>query len=184
MRSKQLTSFLLATTVGMLIAGAASAQVTVFEGARVIVGDGRVLDNTTIVVSGSKITQVGGAAPADATRVNLSGKTVMPLIIDTHTHLSTTRDALVRDLRQRAYFGVGAALSLGTDNYERENTLRLLANEGQLLGEITAALERLDKGTFGRCEECGGPIQPRERLRELPYTRYCVECARKVEQSA
>src|SRR5258707_2172112 len=118
MRCKQLTSFLLATTVGMLIAGAASAQVTVFEGARVIVGDGRVLDNTTIVVSGGKITQVGGAPPAGATRVNLSGKTVMPSIIDTHTHLSTNRDALVRDLRQRAYFGVGAALSLGTDNYE------------------------------------------------------------------
>ena len=99
--------------------GQASAQgVTAYEGARVIVGDGRVLDNTTIVVSGSKITQVGGAAPAGATRVNLSGKTVMPLILDTHTHLSTTRDALVRDLRQRAYFGVGAALSLGTDNYE------------------------------------------------------------------
>jgi len=116
--SKHITHFLLATTVGMLIAGSASAQVTVFEGARMIVGDGRVVDNATIVVSGSKITQVGGAAPAGATRVNLSGKTVMPLIIDTHTHLSTNRDALVRDLRQRAYFGVGAALSLGTDNYE------------------------------------------------------------------
>src|SRR5215472_8120930 len=99
--------------------GQASAQgVTAYEGARVIVGDGRVLDNTTIVVSGSKITQVGGASPAGATRVNLSGKTVMPLILDTHTHLSTTRDGLVRDLRQRAYFGVGAAMSLGTDNYE------------------------------------------------------------------
>jgi len=56
--------------------------------------------------------------PAGATRVNLAGKTVMPMLIDTHTHLSTTRDKLVLDLRQRAYFGVGAALSLGTDNYE------------------------------------------------------------------
>ena len=69
---------------------------------------------------------------------------------------------------------------LGTDNYERENTLRLLANEGQLLGEITAALERLDKGTFGRCEECGGAI-PRGRLQALPYTRHCVSCARKLQ---
>jgi imidazolonepropionase-like amidohydrolase len=56
--------------------------------------------------------------PAGATRVNLAGKTVMPMLLDTHTHLSTTRDKLVLDLRQRAYFGVGAALSLGTDNYE------------------------------------------------------------------
>ena len=72
---------------------------------------------------------------------------------------------------------------LGTDNYERENTLRLLANEGQLLGEITAALERIDKGTFGRCEECGGVI-PKARLQAIPYARHCVECARKLQQSS
>jgi imidazolonepropionase-like amidohydrolase len=42
----------------------------------------------------------------------------MPMLLDTHTHLSTTREKLVADLRQRAYFGVGAALSMGTDNYE------------------------------------------------------------------
>ena len=71
---------------------------------------------------------------------------------------------------------------LGTDHYERENTLRLLANEGRLLGEITAALERIDAGTFGRCEECGGPIRPRERLHELPYTRYCVACAQELDR--
>ena len=43
------------------VAGQARAQgVTAYEGARVIVGDGRVLDNTTLVVNGTKITQVGG----------------------------------------------------------------------------------------------------------------------------
>src|SRR6266700_7797774 len=92
--------------------------VTAYEGARVIVGDGRVLDNTTLVVSGTKITHVGGAVPAGATRVNLAGKTVMPLLLDTHVHLSTTRDKLVTDLRQRAYFGIGAAMSMGADNIE------------------------------------------------------------------
>jgi imidazolonepropionase-like amidohydrolase len=101
------------------VAGQASAQgVTAYEGARVIVGDGRVLDNTTLVVSGTKIVQVGGTVPAGATRVSLAGKTVMPMLLDTHTHLSATREKLVLDLRQRAYFGVGAAMSLGTDNYE------------------------------------------------------------------
>jgi imidazolonepropionase-like amidohydrolase len=49
--------------------------------------------------------------------VSLAGKTVMPMIIDTHVHLSDTRDALIRDLRQRAYYGVSAALSMGTDGY-------------------------------------------------------------------
>ena len=55
-------------------------------------------------------------APAGARRVDLAGKTVMPAIIDTHTHLSRERDALVNDLRRRAYWGVGAAMSLGQDN--------------------------------------------------------------------
>src|SRR5437016_6084551 len=68
---------------------------------------------------------------------------------------------------------------LGTDNYERENTLHLLANEEQMLGEIKAALERINQGTFGQCEECKGPILPKARLKELPYTRYCVACAKK-----
>jgi len=43
---------------------------------------------------------------------------VMPMLIDTHVHLSPTRDGITRDLRQRAYYGVSAALSLGTDSYE------------------------------------------------------------------
>ena len=57
-------------------------------------------------------------APAGAKRVDLAGKTVMPTIVDTHTHLSTTREGLMKDLRKRAYWGVGAALSLGLDGFE------------------------------------------------------------------
>src|SRR5262245_36987240 len=97
-------------------------SVTVYEGARLIVGDGRVIENATLVVEGEKIAQVGAAAdvrvPAGAKRVSLAGKTVMPMIIDTHVHLSDTRDALIRDLRLRAYYGVSAAMSMGTDGYE------------------------------------------------------------------
>ncbi len=98
----------------------ASAQVTAYEGARLIVGDGRVIERGTFVVNGAKIVQVGAVvhAPAGAKRVDLAGKTVMPMIIDTHVHLNTTRDGLMRDLRQRAYWGVSAALSLGLDGFE------------------------------------------------------------------
>src|SRR5260370_18130919 len=76
--------------------GQAQGGVTVFEGARVIVGDGRTsIENAVVIVNGTRITQVGRAGqvtiPASATRVNLAGKTVMPAIIDTHTHLSQTR---------------------------------------------------------------------------------------------
>ncbi|MFX3708004.1 hypothetical protein ACJBPT_11245, partial [Streptococcus suis] len=46
---------------------------------------------------------------------NLAGKTVMPAIIDTHNHLGQTREAIASDLSRRAYFGVGASMSLGQD---------------------------------------------------------------------
>ena len=97
-----------------------ATSVTVFEGARVIVGNARApIDAASFVVTGGRFGQVGKAAdvrvPPGATRVNLVGKTVMPAIIDTHTHLGQTREALTDDLRRRAYFGVGAAMSLGQD---------------------------------------------------------------------
>ena len=125
MRRMKAVAIVAVAMVGVLagLAMPASAQsVTAYEGARVIVGDGRVIENATVVVDGAKIAQVGTAAdmrvPAGAARVNLAGKTVMPMMIDTHVHLSAERDALVRDLKQRAYYGVSAALSLGTDTYE------------------------------------------------------------------
>jgi len=125
-------------TVGFLAGCATPASersVMAFEDARLIVGDGRVIEKATLVVDGTKIAQAGAAAdvrvPAGATRVSLAGKTVMPMIIDTHVHLSRSsttapsveemqrvRDALIRDLRLRAYYGVSAVLSMGTDNYE------------------------------------------------------------------
>ena len=97
--------------------------VTVFEGARVIVGDGTAIENAALVVSGTQIVQVGPAgevqAPAGATRVDLAGKTVMPAIIDTHVHLrAQMRETLIEDLQRRAYYGVVAAMGMGQDQGE------------------------------------------------------------------
>jgi imidazolonepropionase-like amidohydrolase len=107
------------------LAGVATAQgqtITAFEGARLIIGNGSLVENGTMIVEGTRIVRAGAAAdvraPAGATRVSLAGKTVMPTVIDTHVHLSPTRERLVRDLKLRAYYGVSAALSMGTDNIE------------------------------------------------------------------
>ena len=99
----------------------ATATVTIFEGARLIIGDGSLpIDNSAFVVNGSRFTQVGRGgqvpAPAGARRVDLRGKTVIPAIIDTHTHLATNREMLVDQLQRKAYHGVGLATSLGSDN--------------------------------------------------------------------
>jgi DnaK suppressor protein len=72
---------------------------------------------------------------------------------------------------------------LGTDNFEQEFTLSLMQNEEQLLEEIAAALDRIKQGSFGLCEECKAAI-PKARLQAVPYARYCVDCARKLESKA
>ena len=118
---------------------AQAPAVTVFEGARVIIGDGRApIENATFIVSGNRFTQVGRAgdvkAPAGATRVNLAGKTVMPTIIDTHTHLSQTRPMLIDDLKRRAFYGVSAAQSLGQDTTDVSFQVRAETAAGKIPG--------------------------------------------------
>jgi imidazolonepropionase-like amidohydrolase len=110
----------LMASVAAFMASPASAQVTAFEGARIVVGNGEVINSATLVIEGRRIIAVGPyvVPPPGARRVNLAGKTVMPMIIDTHVHLSTTREKLIDDLKRRAYFGVSAALSMGTDNLD------------------------------------------------------------------
>ena len=94
--------------------------VTVFEGARLIVGDGAApIENSAFIVTNNRFTQVGRRGqvnvPAGAARVDLTGKTVMPAIVDAHTHMPVTRDALVDSLQRKAYYGAGVVMSLGQD---------------------------------------------------------------------
>jgi len=107
-------------------------RVTAFQGARVIVGDGRVLDNATIIVDGARISRVGTGnvqVPQGATRVDLTGKTVMPGIVDSHVHLSRTREMLLDDLQRRPYYGVVAAFSMGQDPGDLPNQVRAEAEK-------------------------------------------------------
>src|SRR5687768_17555212 len=112
MRRVNVVAVTAAFSLGILawLAAPSRAQgVTAYEGVRVIVGDGSApIENATLLVDGARIVQVGQAAdvrvPAGALRVNLAGKTLMPMLIDTHVHLSATRERMLRDLKQRAYF--------------------------------------------------------------------------------
>ena len=131
----------LATAIAAMSAAilAQTPTVTVFEGALLLIGDGRApIENATFIVSGNHFTQIGRAgdvkAPAGATRVNLAGKTVMPMIIDTHTHLSQTREMLTNDLTRRAYYGVSAAQSLGQDTTDVSFQIRAETAAGKIPG--------------------------------------------------
>src|SRR2546430_241152 len=103
-----------------MVAAQRGATVTVFEGARLITGDGSApIRDSAFVVDNGRFTAVGRkgqiSVPAGATRVDLTGKTVIPAIIDAHKHLAVTRDALVDQLQHFAYYGVGVAMSMGQD---------------------------------------------------------------------
>jgi RNA polymerase-binding protein DksA len=69
---------------------------------------------------------------------------------------------------------------IGSDNFEQEFTLSLMESEGVTLENIEAALERIDEGTYGTCEECGIKI-PKQRLDAIPYATMCVKCAARFE---
>jgi RNA polymerase-binding transcription factor DksA len=68
---------------------------------------------------------------------------------------------------------------LGTDTFMHDLNETLLENEQHLIAEITAAIRRIEDGTFGLCESCGTPI-PETRISAMPYTRFCVSCAEDV----
>jgi RNA polymerase-binding protein DksA len=57
-----------------------------------------------------------------------------------------------------------------------ESDIQVIETERGLLDEVQAALHRLDDGTFGRCEQCGGSIGE-ERLDAIPYASRCIRCA-------
>lgn len=69
---------------------------------------------------------------------------------------------------------------IGSDNFEQEFTLSLMETEEDRLGAIEAAIEKIEGGVFGECEECGGQIS-KTRLQAIPYTALCIKCAQKLE---
>ena len=69
---------------------------------------------------------------------------------------------------------------VGSDNWEQEFTLGLVANERQRLKKIDAALQRIADRTYGICEATHKPIG-KQRLRAEPWARYCIEYAREKE---
>ena len=111
----------------------ASGDLMWFEGARLIVGDGSApIENSAFLVEGDTFTWVGrqGEAepPEGAVRVDLSGKTVIPALLDAHQHLGLsnvkagtnstenyTRENLVEHLERTAYHGGAATMSLGLE---------------------------------------------------------------------
>lgn len=127
---------------------AATPGLTAFEGARLIRGDGTAaVEDAVLLVRDGVIAAAGPRAevqvPGDATRVNLTGRTVMPPIINVHGHIgymkgATTerghysRDNVLDHLRRFTYYGIGAFQELGTDRDDVEIRIRDEQRDGTL----------------------------------------------------
>lgn len=90
-----------------------------YHGARVITGDGAVIEDATVIVENGVFTAVGPSSAIDGsdagTQIDMSGKTVMPTLNNAHFHLPSDRAARTAELQQAAYYGAGAASSFGLD---------------------------------------------------------------------
>jgi imidazolonepropionase-like amidohydrolase len=113
-----------------------SASSVLYEGARLIAGDGRApIESSAFLVEGGRFSRIGRRGeipvPARSARIDLTGKTVIPALIDTHNHLgwtdqrtnratksSYTRALVVDHLQRYAYYGVAATLSMGLDRWD------------------------------------------------------------------
>ncbi len=170
---KSVASLLLACiSLALTIAIPARAQTaTVFEGARLITGDGTApIENSAFVVEGNRITAVGRRgevrAPQGAARIDLTGKTVIPGLIDAHSHIgymrnltsgpqNYTRENILDHMQRFAYHGVVASMAYGSDFGELPYVLR----------DETAAGPASERGAVpdrGPRSRAGGRDQPEQ----------------------
>src|SRR6187431_2185725 len=164
----------------------APARATLFEGARLIAGDGNPpIENSAFIVESGRFTRVGRkgdvAAPSGAVRIDLTGKTVIPGLIDAHSHIGNmknltsgpqnyTRENILDHMYRFAYFGVAASQAMGTDFGEMPFQLR----DELLAGKYPDAARFL---SAGRGLAPLAEISP-DNMRHAAYAVTTVEGAR------
>ena len=126
------------------------SQPVLFEGARLVVGDGSVIESGSFLVSDGRIAAVAptGAlsVPAGTAIVDLSDRTVIPALVDAHAHIGYegytgwgadhySRENVVDHLERYAYYGFGAVFSAGSD----PDDLALEIQAAQTRGEVGGA---------------------------------------------
>ena len=160
-----------------------------FEGARLITGeDGPPIETSAFIVQNSRFTRVGKkgeiSLPPGALRVDLTGKTVVPGIVDAHGHLgfldmvtgtmskvNFTRENYVDHLQRYAYHGVAATISTGTDMGDLAYRLRI---------EVIPDASRILTVGLGLAWPGSGPFDPSRN--DVPYPVTTVAEARKAVQ--
>lgn len=121
---------------------ACAGEVAIYEGARLIVGDGRVIEDGALVVRDGRFVEIGPSnavvVPRGAKRIKLAGKTIMPALIEGHAHFGYncytdwgsscySRANIIKQLNMLPYYGIAAAFDPGTD--PNDFIMRLIADQ-------------------------------------------------------
>ena len=98
------------------------------------------------------------------------------------------REDLVREIARRSKAttegvmpDIGDILDSVSEERTRELDMILTDREKKKLNQIDDAIDRIEDGSYGMCEECAVKI-PKGRLKVMPFAKYCVECQEKIER--
>lgn len=117
-------------------------------------------------------------------------KRYFKLLIDLRTHLTegierhseeTLKRSAKEDSGDLSSYGQHMA-DAGTDTFDRDFALSMVANEQEALSEIEAAIKRIHAGSYGVCEATQKPIA-KDRLLAVPFTRYTAEAQKDLERN-
>ncbi|HUK36813.1 MAG TPA: amidohydrolase family protein [Vicinamibacterales bacterium] len=154
--------FLCVAFTAVTAQNAAVPRATLFDGARLILGDGRLVENGSLLVEGDSIAGIGKhgevTAPQTAIRVDVTGKTIMPGMVLAHGHIgylrgttfareNYTRENLIDHLTRYLYYGVVAMMSTGTDPGDLPFELRNTPHPGALFRTAGAGFAAPDAST-------------------------------------
>ncbi len=124
-------------------------------------------------------TKVGTKAPAKRDRLAVIRERLLSQrqeILDLYKHDlrvgQESSDEASEDIVDRA-----------NNAYQREFMFNLSGGERRLLRQVEGALDRLDQGEYGVCAHCQQPIGA-QRLKAIPWARYCVKCQEKEERGS
>ena len=183
-RSTAVAGWIVAASIGaMAVYGQSRGTSTAvfFEGGRLIVGDATApIERSAFIVENGAFVRVGRQGeltpPSGAARVDLAGKTVMPAMIDVHTHLgyrsgatfraeNFTRENLLDQLHRFASFGVAAVGSAGTDRGDLTFRLRAEPARGALVRTAGRGLAPPDAGPSPPMRDAAYGISTEEEAR-------------------
>jgi imidazolonepropionase-like amidohydrolase len=175
-----------------------SAAPTVLRGARIIVGDGStVLEDGAVALDGGTIVAVGPSSsvtvPTGATELDVSGKTIMPAIVNPHGHIgylkgsvadkeNYSRENVLDHLRRLAYYGISTFQSLGTDRDGTEIAIRDEQRAGTLDDPRLATLLTAGRGIVAPTpgKPNGGPFFATDVIWEVTTPDEARETVRKI----